>query len=631
MSPAKPSPDAVPDPATAVGDAAPAVMLPVEGPPPSVAGRVATLLLLAGVVAVAVVEDEQILRTKLVTARALVLGAACVGLLAQALAGRLRVPWSTWLFAALVPAGLALLHPLHTPVASRAVAWDEAQRLLLVPAAAWATGSLLAGARARAGFLAALSIGAIVVGGLAMLQRLGALHPVASRWMVELELTHSARVMAGFGNPVFLGSWLVLTTPLLLAEALTGRTALRWLAGLGAGLALPALLATDSTGAWAGFALAAVVGVGLLLETSRQRRRYALAVGAVALLALGVLLTGRELLAALELDGVFRSRVHTLIWRDTWQLFLDQPGGVGPGQFQVAFLPYASAELLAEHPMGAVIINDAHSEPLQLLVELGWPAVVAVAAAVLCAALAVRAMLAAPWRDLHARALFAAGAGSLAGAVGESFVSPDLRFHVTALSLGVLVGFLASQAPATVVRVRGGAAGRGLVALVAVAALGLVGWSTFQRLSLAARLEPPAPTTREAPGEEEFAALEAAVAAAPGDPAAWYALGAAHYEALEHAHAAEAFRRALELDPSNGVLLRSLGICQALSGQYADANTTLRRSLLQRPDDPEVRYLVAFVAFARGDLRTALMEAERLVEEYPDHVRAIALLERLRE
>jgi O-antigen ligase len=576
------------------------------------------LVIVAGVLAIALVPDQFILRTKVVWARAALLGGASLALLAQSLTGRLRFHWPTWLMVSAVPGLLALLHPLHTPVASTSLANDEIQRLLLVPVSAWAAASALGSARWRRRFVLALAISGVVVGGHALIQRLGGMLP--GSWLAQIQIFPRSRALAGFGNPVFLGAWLVLSTPLLVAEALTGRTATRWIAGLGAGLCIPALIATRSVGAWFGFGLSLLIGFWLLLRTGRQRLVMA---AAVLVGGAGTTLLGSE--------SIFRSRVHTLIWRDSWELFGVHPGGIGPGQFQVAFLPFASPELLAEHPLGAVIINDAHSEPLQLLLELGWPALISVIVALGCAVVAVREMLAARWSDRHQKTLFVAALASVGGAVGQSFVSPDMRFQVSVLLLGLMVGFVSGHAPAMVVPLSGRRITRAFLALVAVAGLWLVAVDTWERTQLEDLLRPSPPMDFSPETTAHIEQLEAAARLARDDPQAWYDLAIGYYSAQRHADAAEAFRRTLALDPGNTPVARNLGVCEALSGQFVPAVEHLRRSLAEQPDAPDIRWLLAYASFGRGDLGTALAELERILQDDPDHERARILLERLRE
>ncbi len=587
----------------------------VENPPgQSLLG----LLIVAGVLLIALIPDAPIVRPKVTWARAAVLSAAAIALLFQALHGRLRFSWPTWLAFAVVPALLAALHPLHTAVASESLASDEIQRLALIPLSTWAASYALHSSLWRRRFVLGLAVAGLIVGGHAMLQRLGGMFP--GELLNTLHIYPSSRALAGFGNPVFLGAWLVLVTPVLIAEALTSPRASRWLASLAAGLCLPALLATSSVGSRFGMGLALLTALWLLLPTRRSRIwMAALVIGSGAAIVL------------IDPGAIFRERVHTLIWRDSWELFQSHPGGVGPGQFPVAFLPFASDELLAAHPMGSVIINDAHNEPLQVLVELGWPALLSVLLAAGYGWAFVRERLAEPWASMHEKTLFVAAVAGIGGMLGQSLVSPDLRFHVSVIMLGIMLGFLTTQSPQLVLSLRGGRLGRGLLSILALGCLALVVHDTWNRSQLGELLQPGSADELLPLDMEALEELRAATQAAPEDPNTWYQLGASFYESKRFADAAEAFRRTLELTPDNVPLIRILGVCETATGQYEAAVKHLRRSLAENPDELEIRYYLAFASFGRGDLRTALMETELVLRADPEHVEARALLEQLRE
>jgi hypothetical protein len=575
-------------------------------------------LLLVGLIAVAVVPDESILRQKVLWSRGL-LGSACfLTLLAAAVRGGLLVHWPTWTAAALVPGLLAVLHPIHTPVASQALAADEVERLLVLPLMAWAVASLARAQAVRNALTLVFSLGGIFVGGYAVLQRMGSMLPGGT--LAALGLEPTARALAGFGNPVFLGAFLVLVTPIVLAEALTNHSAVRWVASLAAGLCLPALLATASAGSWMGFGTAAAVGLWVLLPTHKHRVMLALALAAAGVV---ILIVG--------FDTLTRQRVHTLIWRDSWAMFMEHPGGIGPGQYPLAFLPFASDELLAIHPRGHTIINDAHSEPLQLLVELGWPALLSVAVALLFGLGEVRRSLASFKGDLHERALFAGALAGACGCVGMSFVSPDLRFQVTVLVLGSVLGIMASRSAPMNVPLGGRWSGRVGMALVALVGLWFVGSTSFARSDLVQRIRPPLPPDDSRATLAQIEALQELAAKAPDDPQAQLDLAAALATARHFPEAAKFYRKTLLLIPGEPMVIRSLGIVESFAHNYDRAIPLLRHALEWKPDDPDVRYLLAFCSFARGDLITSLVEVERLLEHTPDHERGRVLLERLRE
>ena len=49
---------------------------------------------------------------------------------------------------------------------------------------------------------------------------------------------------------------------------------------------------------------------------------------------------------------------------------------------------------------------------------------------------------------------------------------------------------------------------------------------------------------------------------------------------------------------------------EAMAGRFDAAFPLLEAALVEAPDDLDVRYLLAFCAFGRGDVRTAIIQAE---------------------
>jgi O-antigen ligase len=479
--------------------------------------------------------------------------------------------------------------------------------------ALWAVGSLLDVPARRRAAVALLTGLLAVVAGYALVQHLA--------YELGLPLTRVARPPSTFGNPVFLAAFLVLTTPIAIAEALYGQGWRRWTAAVAAGLALPALLATQSRWAWLGCGASLAAGALMLARTSRVRHR----------LLAGLVLAG-VVLAATNLHVLQRPQRHTLIWRDTWSMVADAPWGVGPGQYPLAFLPYASGPLLEAYPRAAYIVNDAHSEPLQVLAELGWAGLVAALGLVLLAVRAARQALARRPHGHPDRPLLAAGIAAPIGAMVQSVGSPDLRFLVSTLMIGTVAGIAASLDEARAVRLPAGRAGRWVVALAGVA---LIGWSvreTLQRRDIATLLSPA--EAQQAPAEPDPSTLDrlrAAAAERRSDAETQYALGLALAAAQRYGEAAEAFRRTAVLAPGHPEVIRSLGVAEGLSGQFQSAFIHLRAALEARPADHDMRYLLAYVAWRRGDIDTAVRELERLIEAVPGHRQGTLLLERLRE
>jgi len=570
-------------------------------------------LLLGFVVVLALVPDGAVLRSKIVWAQALLLGAACVALGEQSLRGALRLNWAGFLLAgAGVVAVAALPLVVSADLASRALARDEVLRLAILPIGAWTVGSSLRTPANRRLALLVLQLSVIPVAGYALAQNLAG--------VLDLPLDRAARAASTFGNPLFLAAFLVLTTPLCAAGALFGTGANRWAGALATGLALPALLAAQSRWAWLGFGVSVVVGVLLLAPSRRTRRNL--------LIALGV---AGAVVAAITIPVLTRPQSHALIWRDTWAMIQSAPWGIGPGQFPVAFLPYASPELLAAYPRPDVIVNDAHSEPLQILAELGWPGLVAL---LLSVALLVRSAAATLRRVATSDAehpMLVAGLAALCGASVQSLGSPDLRFVSSTMTFAAVIGFCASFAPPRTWAVRGGRPARMLLALAAVAGLALVAQTTWSRHRIADLIR-PLPIFQASPGNLALiASLQDDVAANPDDPERHYTLGVALAAEHHYADAAMAFRASARLAPGNPGVLRSLGIAEGLAGEFVAAVSNLRASLGVSPDDADALYVLAYAAYGMGDLRTCIESLEALLVIQPEHPQGRLLLARLRE
>jgi O-antigen ligase len=575
----------------------------------------ALLALTGGLLTLALIDDHAIVRPKLAWGRGFICSGACLLLISQALGGHLSFRWPAFMGATMLPAAMAGLWLLFGDPVSPPQAHDEVVRLLLIPLAAWLTAGVLEGPNARRWVVFVLAVTGAWVGGYALVQRIGGL----GGWE-SMGIAPTTRSDAGFGNPVFLGAWLVMTTPLLLAEALTESSAWRWPAALAAGLCLPALLATGSAGAWLGFGVAMVIALVLLIPASR---------------ALSTALTGGALgaaaLLAMHPHILIRPRTHGLIWRDTFAMCFDRPWGVGPGQFQIEFLPYASPELLLAHPRASVIINDAHCEALQVLAELGLPGLLALGLATWFLLRAMGNVLREPADRAQDVARLIAIVAGIGGSLTQSFVSPDLRFGVSTLMLGTLIGLLSSFSDPVAVALPGKRPVRWLLVLAASAGLWFVVDDTRSQLAITSLLPHDEPIEITLADVERLSILNEAVQEYPYDPKTHFGLAMALAAMNRPADGAESMARALQLSPGNPTVIRPLGGMLWLAGRFDAAMPNLRAILDNNPDDHDVRYMISFAAFSTGDLQMANVEIEELLRRSPDHARGRVLREWLRQ
>jgi len=573
---------------------------------------VAPLFVAATLAAVGLVPDEAVFRPKVAWTEALALTAFGFAALHLALTASWRLPWPRTTITGLIPLLLGLGWLLAGRLGSLSLAEDEVARVALFSIVFWTVAVSLTTPGLRRGAMVTLVCVTIPVAGLAVGQSLAG--------VLDLPFDRVARASSTFGNPVFLGAFLVLVTPICAAAALFGGGVIRWIGGLATGLALPALLATQSRWAWLGGAAGVACGMGLL-ATTRQHRR----------MLLGGLLVVAIVLAALSSKVLLRPQNHALIWRDTAHMVAEHPWGVGPGQFQVAFLPFASPELLAVYPRSSVIVNDAHCEPLQILAELGWPGLLAVAAWLSLLVAACVRHLKSLGQDDPERPILAALMAGLLGSTVQSLGSPDLRFLISSVMFATLAGMAAamdqSSGPTRPVRWPA----RLLLTAAGLFSIGWAGYSISEHSKLAALLQPRVPSITSALATKPLRDLFNDVKGDPNNAELHYNIGVALAQSKRYHEAAIAFRKAATLSSGRASVLHSLAIVEGLGGEFEAAIPHLRASLADYPDDPKLRYLLAYSAYGLGDIATAIRELEALLSTHPDHPQGRLLLEKLRE
>ena len=214
-----------------------------------------------------------------------------------------------------------------------------------------------------------------------------------------------ARVISSFANPIYFGSYLLMSVAITLGLALDGaRRNDKWLVILFAaliGIQLAALWFTGSRGPWIGTFIALVtffvLGVLALDRSQLMRGGTALVTG---LLIAAVLVnlpadTGRADSSGLEsiVSGLTRSAAglsgRTDIWQasahllDSWETQVSETAvssalrpifGLGPEMY------YYSYPLVANAQKGISVPANAHNSPLQIVLELGAVGLIAFAA-----------------------------------------------------------------------------------------------------------------------------------------------------------------------------------------------------------------------------------------------------------
>ena len=203
-----------------------------------------------------------------------------------------------------------------------------------------------------------------------------------------------------------------------------------------------ALLLTQSRGALVALALASLVYLRLLRTTLiiRSRTLPAVLIAVAAVTAVSLLAFSGE--ATLQRFGEAEVKLGSRIayYRATWEAMQERPLlGTGYGTYADAFRAYNGPET------GTYFLDKAHSTYLQLLLELGWPAALALFSCVGC--LVFRC-----WRGLAAGArhnVYPATVLACSVLVGvHALVDFSLEMPANALTFALLLGLGCAQARA---------------------------------------------------------------------------------------------------------------------------------------------------------------------------------------
>jgi putative inorganic carbon (HCO3(-)) transporter len=207
---------------------------------------------------------------------------------------------------------------------------------------------------------------------------------------------NSDRVISSFGNPILLGSFLVMTATITVTVAMSEQQNKKygWLVvgGLALGVQLAALWFTGSRGPWIGYAVS-VVTFALIGYVWLERM---LLVRAMALMAFGVLVAviiglapgseGGDTRDLTDLGSIFDdSNAGSVggrgpIWQSTMELTRSRifvPWESGALTVARSLTGYGPEMFFYAYPLGVeiepteTIAQNAHNYPLQLLMELG--------------------------------------------------------------------------------------------------------------------------------------------------------------------------------------------------------------------------------------------------------------------
>ena len=121
-------------------------------------------------------------------------------------------------------------------------------------------------------------------------------------------------------------------------------------------------------------------------------------------------------------------------------------------------------------------------------------------------------------------------------------------------------------------------------------------------------------------------ALEAAIAADPGNADLHYQYGNTLYDLTKYAEAAIAYQKAIDHQPDHARAYTNLGLCLRQLGQFDAAVMAYEKALELEPDEPITLRNLAYVCGLMGDFSRQYKYVRRLAELQPDDANAQAQL-----
>jgi cytochrome c-type biogenesis protein CcmH len=167
----------------------------------------------------------------------------------------------------------------------------------------------------------------------------------------------------------------------------------------------------------------------------------------------------------------------------------------------------------------------------------------------------------------------------------------------------------------------GNAPERGNWLLLGTATLLLAGALGFAMTRSDLSGDGPQAVNESAPSASGMAQLETTTRESPGNATAWAALGQARFEAGNFSSAAQAYRRAVELEPRNAAYWSATGEAEVLASRVepmpASALAAFRRAHALDRTDPRARYFLAVKRDIDGDHAGAINDWLALLADTP--------------
>jgi len=439
------------------------------------------------------------------------------------------------------------------------------------------------------------------------------------------------RIFSTFGNPIFFAAFLVATIPLSVYKLIQDREPsykVLWFFVLISYLI--ALYFTKTRAAWIAFIVSIVVFIFLSLDSKVKK-----VILIFILVIFGFLFT-------LTTKNVWmRQQGHLVIWRDSLRMLFNKPVlGVGLGSFHISFPDYASDELKKIWPQTKNIVNDAHSEFVQILAEtgvVGFGIFMWILFSVFHHALRF-------YRQLHDREEFLIYTALFSSAIGllvQNFFSVDMRFTISSFYLFSVFGLLSSYSTVKTKEIKLRKSEKIFIMLVLLSAVIFLEYKMVIKQYGSWKIVFESKDfldKRIVNSDEQKKEIVKMIASNPNDARLYFKLGYLFANEIKVNKSAANlaivnFTKAALLDPKveNGGAFNNLGNIYFTLGDRKSAKENYIKAINVNPLLVDAHLNLGIAYYYEGKLKESSAEFEKVLELDPKNSSAIYMMKKMRE
>ncbi|MBN1384918.1 MAG: tetratricopeptide repeat protein [Elusimicrobia bacterium] len=444
------------------------------------------------------------------------------------------------------------------------------------------------------------------------------------------------RVFSTFGNPIFFAAFLIVTIPFLIYKIILSRGFLikfLWLFFM-----VPFLIAlyfTKCRAAWIGFGISCII---LILNVLKSRIHKIIFILIFIIVSVSFVYKTK--------DTWLRHQGHLLIWRDSMRMVLAKPVlGVGIGAFIINFPNYASDELKKIWPLNQNIVNDAHSEFVQLLTETGL-----VGFGLFLWIIIVFFMQSRKFHNsISSKSGFllqTAGTASVCAILIQNMFSVDMRFTISSFYLFMIFGIASSYSNNYGIKIRKDY--KIILLLVLVASISFLEYRMVikQYKSWKVVFESEDFMDKKIiDSNQQKEIIEKMIAATPSDARLYFKLGyiwaneikpnkgSSQINRVAVQKAVENFSRAVQINPAveNGGAYNNLGNIYFTINNRAKAKENYIKAIEINPELIDAHLNLGLAYYYEGKLQKSAVEFESVLKLDPKNSSAIYMLKKMRE